>query len=322
MKSISVLQPSSSPGLRVFSNPNQELADQINTALGRPKGGMRSKRFADGEIYVQLSESVRGKDVFVLQSTCVPVNESLIEMSLMLGACHSASAERITAVIPYYRYARADRRTSRDSVGAKLMADLITTSGADRLLVVDLHSAQTEGFFNIPVDHITAIPVLGDYFRSKNLDSLVVVSPDAGGVARTRSFAKKLGENIPLAFIDKRRPEHNVVEVMNVIGDVEDKTTILVDDIIDTAGTIVKASQALLDHGAKEVYVCATHAVFSERAAMLLENSSIKEIIVTNTVAIPPEKRLSKLTVLSVADLLSEAIFRIHTNRSISELFD
>jgi ribose-phosphate pyrophosphokinase len=308
--------------LRVFSgSANTELALEVTRYLGIPLGGMLRKRFADGETYVQIQESVRGCDVYLIQPTCPPVNENLMELCIMIDACKRASARQITAVMPYYGYARADRKTSgRESITAKLTANLITEAGVNRILAMDLHSYQIQAYFDIPVDHLYASPVLVSYLEGKNIESPVIVSPDVGGVARARALAKKLND-APLAIVDKRRLAHNESEVMNVIGDVAGKTAIIVDDIIDTAGTICEAGRALLAHGAKEVYSCATHAVFSGTAVERLANSPFKEVILTNTIPVPPEKRFSQLTTLSVANLLGEAIWRIHEDSSVSSMF-
>jgi len=282
---------------------------------------MVRKRFADGELYVQIQESIRGCDVYLIQPTCYPVNDHLMELLLMVDACRRASARQITAVLPYYGYARADRKTAgRESITAKLVANLITTSGANRILAMDLHSAQIQGYFDIPLDHVYASPVILDYLRSKDLSEIVVVSPDVGGVARARAFAKKL-DDAPLAIIDKRRQAHNVAEVLNVIGDVKGKTAVLVDDMIDTAGTICEGGRLLREEGARQVYACATHAVFSPPAVERLSRGPFEEVIVTNTIPIPPENQFEQLVVLSVANLLGEAIWRIHEESSVSIMF-
>lgn len=297
------------------------LAQDIADSLGINLIPTIRKQFADGEIYVQIQESIRGGDVFLIQPTCHPVNDRLMELMILIDACRRASARQITAVLPYYGYARADRKvTGRESITAKLVANLITQAGADRVVAVDLHSAQVQGFFDIPVDHIYGSPVLLDYIRNKNLSNVVVVSPDIGGVARARGFAKKLND-APLAIVDKRRQAHNCAEVMNVIGDVRGKTAILVDDMIDTAGTITEAAKFLCEQGAKQVYACATHAVLSSPAVERLSSGCLEEVIVTNTIPIPEEKRFPQLKVISIANFIGEAIFRIHTETSISSLF-
>lgn len=282
---------------------------------------MVRKRFADGEIYIQIQESIRGCDVYLMQPTCCPVNDHLMELLIMIDACRRASARQITAVIPYYGYARADRKTAgRESITAKLVANLITQAGADRVLAMDLHSAQIQGYFDIPFDHVYGSPVILDYLNAKNLDDIVVVSPDVGGVARARAFAKKLND-APLAIIDKRRQAHNVAEVMNVIGDVAGKTAVLVDDMIDTAGTICEGARILRQQGASRVYACATHAVFSPPAIERLSTGLFEEVIVTNTIPITEDRRFPQLTVLSVANLIGEAIWRIHEDSSVSSMF-
>lgn len=282
---------------------------------------MVRKRFADGELYVQIQESIRGCDVYIIQPTCYPVNDHLMELLIMVDACRRASARQITAVIPYYGYARADRKTAgRESITAKLAANLITQAGANRVLAMDLHSAQIQGYFDIPLDHVYGTPTAIDYIASKKLEDLVVVSPDVGGVARARAFAKKL-DDAPLAIIDKRRQAHNVAEVMNLIGDVKGKTAVLVDDMIDTAGTILEGAKLLRQEGARQVYACATHAVFSPPAVERLSSGFLEEVIVTNTIPVPEEKRFSQLTMLSVANVIGETIWRIHEDSSVSSMF-
>jgi len=308
--------------LRLFSgSANIPLAQEVARYLGIDLGPMVRKRFADGELYVQIQESIRGCDVYLIQPTCCPVNDRLMELLIMIDACRRASARQITAVIPYYGYARADRKTAgRESITAKLVANLITEAGAGRILAMDLHSAQIQGYFDIPFDHVYGSPVLLDYLASKQLTDIVVVSPDVGGVARARAFAKKLGD-APLAIIDKRRQAHNVAEVMNVIGDVRGKTAVLVDDMIDTAGTICEGARLLRREGARQVYACATHAVFSPPAIERLSSGVLEEVIVTNTIPVPEEKQFEQLTVLSVANLLGETIWRIHEDSSVSSMF-
>ncbi len=308
--------------LRLFSgSANVPLAQEVARYLGMDLGPMVRKRFADGELYVQIQESIRGCDVYLIQPTCHPVNDNLMELLIMIDACRRASARQITAVMPYYGYARADRKTAgRESITAKLVANLITQAGAGRILAMDLHSAQIQGYFDIPFDHVYGSPVLLDYITSKNLSDIVVVSPDVGGVARARAFAKKLND-APLAIIDKRRQAHNVAEVFNVIGDVAGKTAVLVDDMIDTAGTICEGAKLLREEGARQVYACATHAVFSPPAIERLSSGIFEEIIVTNTIPIPEARRFKQLTVLSVANLLGETIWRIHEDSSVSSMF-
>lgn len=279
--------------------------------------------FSDGEIFVNNYETVRGSDVFIVQSTCDPVNNNLMELLIMIDAFKRASAGRITAVIPYYGYARQDRKAkARDPISAKLVADLIATAGADRVLTMDLHAPQIQGFFNIPVDHLLGVPRLYPYFKEKFADSMedvVVVSPDFGSVTRARNFAR--GLEAPIAIIDKRRPKPNVSEVMNIIGDIKDKKVILVDDMIDTAGTLVHGATALIERGAKEVYACCTHPVLSGPAIERIQNSVIKELVVLDTIALPKEKQIDKIKVLSVADLFAEAIRRVYADISVSPLF-
>ncbi len=308
--------------LRLLSgSANVPLAREIARYLGMDLIPMVRKRFADGELYVQIQESIRGCDVYLIQPTCYPVNDHLMELLIMIDACHRASARQITAVIPYYGYARADRKTAgRESISAKLVANLLTQAGTNRILAMDLHSAQIQGYFDIPMDHVYGTPVIIDYISSKQLTDIVVVSPDVGGVARARAFAKKLND-APLAIIDKRRQAHNVAEVMNVIGDVAGKTAVLVDDMIDTAGTITEGARILRESGARQVYACATHAVFSPPATERLSTGLFEEVIVTNTIPVPDEKRFDQLTVLSVANTLGEAIWRIHEDSSVSSMF-
>lgn len=308
--------------LRLFSgSANIPLAQEIARYLGLDLGPMVRKRFADGEVYVQIQESIRGCDVYLIQPTCHPVNDHLMELLILIDACRRASARQITAVIPYYGYARADRKTAgRESITAKLVANLITQAGANRILAMDLHSAQIQGYFDIPCDHVYGSPVILDYLHRKQLSDLVVVSPDVGGVARARAFAKKLND-APLAIIDKRRQAHNVAEVMNVIGDVKGKTAVLVDDMIDTAGTMTEGGRLLRREGARQVYACATHAVFSPPAVERLSSGVFEEVIVTNTIPVPEEHRFGQLTVLSVANLLGETIWRVHEDSSVSSMF-
>ncbi|MBP5977469.1 ribose-phosphate pyrophosphokinase [Brasilonema sp. CT11] len=316
--------------LRLLSgSANVPLSQEVARYLGMDLGPMIRKRFADGELYIQIQESIRGCDVYLIQPGCNPVNDNLMELLIIIDACRRASARQVTAVIPYYGYARADRKTAgRESITAKLVANLITQAGADRILAMDLHSAQIQGYFDIPLDHVYGSPVLLDYLASKQLPDLVVVSPDVGGVARARAFAKKLND-APLAIIDKRRQAHNVAEVLNVIGDVKGKTAVLVDDMIDTAGTIAAGAKLLREEGARQVYACATHAVFSPTAIERLSSGLFEEVIVTNTIPIPEtdasgkslRERFPQLVVLSVANLLGETIWRIHEDSSVSSMF-
>ncbi|GAC1360509.1 MAG: ribose-phosphate pyrophosphokinase [Acidobacteriaceae bacterium] len=301
---------------------NRPLAEEICKFVGVPMGETRMQKFSDGEIYFQLLENVRGADVFVVQPTCFPVDQHLVELLIMIDALKRASAGRITVVVPYYGYARQDRKDRpRVAISSKLVADLLTTAGANRALLVDLHAAQIQGFFNIPVDHLFASPVLVTYFRDLNLPNLTVVSPDAGGVERARFFAKKL--DVPLAIVDKRRTDINVSEVMNVIGDVKGRTCLILDDIIDTAGTLVKTVDALLAQGATKVYACASHAVLSGPAVERIAASRLTELVVTNTIPLRDEAReIDKIKVLSIAGLLGRAIESIHMETSVSTLFN
>jgi ribose-phosphate pyrophosphokinase len=315
-------QLSESNRLRLFSgSANIPLAQEVARYLGTDLGPMIRKQFADGELYVQIQESIRGADVYLIQPCCNPVNDHLMELLVMVDACRRASARQITTVIPYYGYARADRKTAgRESITAKLVANLITQAGANRVLAMDLHSAQIQGYFDIPMDHVYGSPVILDYLASKNLPDLVVVSPDVGGVARARAFAKKLND-APLSIIDKRRQAHNVAEVMNVIGDVKGKTAVLVDDMIDTAGTLTEGARLLRQEGASQIYACATHAVLSEPALERLSSGLFEEVIVTNTIPLPQKHHFKQLKILSVASLLGEAIWRIHEDSSVSSMF-
>lgn len=309
--------------LRVFSGTaNPGLAQEVACYLGVDLGKIHIKRFADGEIYVQIGESIRGCDVFLVQPTAPPVNDNLMELLVTIDACRRASARTITAVLPYFGYARADRKTQgRESIAAKLTANILTEAGADRVLAMDLHSGQCVGYFDIPVDHVYGDSVILDYLASKRISTgeLVVVSPDVGGVARARAFAKKLND-APLAIVDKRRSAHNVSEVMNLIGDVRGKVAVLVDDMIDTAGTITNAAKVLRAEGAREVYACATHAVFSPPAVERLASGVFEEVVVTNTIAVPEELQFPALTVLSVANLLGETIWRVYNATSVQSI--
>jgi ribose-phosphate pyrophosphokinase len=307
---------------KLFSGTaNRPLSEEIGRHIGVPVGEVKLQRFADGEVYFQLLENVRGVDVFVVQPTCYPVDQNLMELLVMIDALKRASAARITAVVPYYGYARQDRKDRpRVAISAKLIADLLTTAGAHRALFVDLHAAQIQGFFNIPVDHMFASPVLVSHFRSLALPNLTVVSPDAGGVERARHFAQKMGA--PLAIVDKRRTDINVAEVMNVVGDVAGKTALIIDDIIDTAGTLVKTVDALYANGAAAVYACASHAVLSGPAVERIANSRIEQVVVTNTIPLrEAAQKLPKIKVLSIAGLLGAAIESIHMETSVSTLF-
>ncbi|MCD6133192.1 MAG: ribose-phosphate pyrophosphokinase [Deltaproteobacteria bacterium] len=304
----------------ITGNGNRELSEEISSYLGVPLTPTVVDTFSDGEINVRIKESVRGDDVYVIQSLSRPVNKNIMEMLVIIDALKRASAGCITAVMPYYAYARQDRKVEpRAPITAKLIADLLTASGANRILCMDLHVGQIQGFFNIPVDHLYAFPIILDYIKSNMLDDVVIVSPDAGGVERARSYARKL--NTSLAIIDKRRSEPNVSEVLHVIGEVKGKTAIIVDDMVDTGGTLVNAAEALKEAGAEKVYACCTHPVLSGNAVEKIENSNIEKLIVTNTIKVPVDKVSSKIKVLSVAPLIGEAIRRISNKESVSSLF-
>lgn len=309
--------------IRVFSgNSNPSLADKICANLGVPRGNAKVKNFSDGEIMVEIGENVRGRDIYVVQSTCSPTNNNLMELLIMTDALKRASAATITAVIPYYGYARQDRKVApRTPISSKLVADLITTAGADRVVTIDLHAGQIQGFFNIPVDNLYAAPVILEHLKGRFPENnIVMVSPDAGGTERARAFAKRLG--CTLAIIDKRRTGPNVAEVMHLIGDVKDKTAIILDDMIDTAGTLTQAANALKEHGARSIYACATHGVLSGPAIDRINDSAIEEVVVTDTIPLGDKvHKTAKIKVLSVAELLAEAIRRIHEDESVSSLF-
>ncbi len=308
---------------KIFSgSSNRPLAEEICKFVGIPLGEVRLQRFSDGEVHFQLLENVRGVDVFVVQPTSYPVDQHLLELLIMIDALKRASAGRITVVIPYYGYARQDRKDRpRVAISSKLVADLLTTAGANRALLVDLHAAQIQGFFNIPVDHLFASPVLVGHFKELNLPDLTVISPDAGGVERARFFAKKM--EAPLAIVDKRRTDFNVSEVMHVIGDVDGRTCLILDDIVDTAGTLIKTVDALLEAGAKKVYACATHPVLSGPAMERISNSRLEQLVVTNTIPLQEDAmRSEKIKVLSIAGLIGRAIESIHMETSVSSLFN
>ena len=311
--------------IKIFTgNSHPELAEEVASILGLEVGNAKVGTFSDGEISVDINESVRGADVFIVQSTCSPVNNNLMELLIMIDAFKRASAGRITAVMPYYGYARQDRKAkSRDPITAKLVADLLQAAGADRVLTMDLHASQIQGYFNIPVDHLVGSPILSKYFVEKGLadqDDVVVVSPDLGSVTRARKFADRL--HAPIAIIDKRRPKANVSEIMNIIGDVEGKRCILIDDMIDTAGTISNAANALKDLGAKNVYACCTHGVLSGPAFERINNSAIEELVMLNTIKLPEGVDKEKFKSISVAPLFAEAIKRIYDDEPISKLFE
>lgn len=309
--------------IKIFTgNSYPQLAHDIADIIGVNVGDSKVSKFSNGETSVDINETVRGTDLFLVQTLCEPVNDNIMELLIMLDAFKRASAGRITAVIPHYSYARQDRKAkARQPITAKLMADLIHTAGADRVLTMDLHAPQIQGFFDIPVDHLEGVPIIAKYFKNLNIGEgdIVAVSPDIGGVKRTRKFAEKL--QIPMAIIDKRRPRPNVSEVMSIIGDVKGKNVILVDDMIDTAGSIVNAAEALIKIGAKEVYACCTHGVLSGPAIERLEASPIKEVVILNTIPVKSEKKIDKIKVLSVAPIFAEAIRRIYEDISVSKIF-
>lgn len=310
------------PEFKIFTgNAHPDLAEEIASKLGKPLGRAEVKQFSDGEISFDLMESVRGVDCYIIQSTCAPVNDNLMEVLIMIDSMKRASAGRINVVMPYYGYARQDRKAkARDPITSKLVADLLMAAGANRLVTMDLHAPQIQGYFDIPVDHLLGMPILADYWKKKNISDLVIVSPDHGSVTRARNLAEPLGT--PIAIVDKRRPEPNKSEIMNIIGDIKGKNCIIVDDMIDTAGTICNAGRALIQLGAKRVFACATHAVLSGPACKRLDESLYEEVVLLNTIPVPAQKAISKMEHLSVAPLFAEAIARIHTNDSISKLFD
>lgn len=308
--------------LQLFTlNSNRALAQEIAEHIGIPLGKCTVSKFSDGETQINIEESVRGRDVYVVQSTSNPVNENLMELYILIDALKRASAATINIVMPYYGYARQDRKArSREPITSKLVANLMETAGADRIITLDLHAPQIQGFFDVPIDHLQAVPILSDYFAEKDLENLVIVSPDHGGVIRARRMADRL--KAPLGIIDKRRPSPNVAEIMNIIGDIEGKTAIIIDDIIDTAGTIKLAADALIEKGAREVYACCTHPVLSGPAIERIEESQIKELVVTNTIALEDSQITDKITQLSVASLIGEAIIRVNSDQSVSGLFE
>jgi ribose-phosphate pyrophosphokinase len=309
--------------LILSGSSNRPLAEKISQKLNKPLAGIEIRRFSDGELFVEIGENVRGRAIYIIQSTSRPANDTLMELLVIIDALKRASAKEITAVIPYYGYARQDRKVApRTPISAKLVADLLTAAGATRIVSMDLHAAQIQGFFNIPFDNLYASPVILEYFKNemKDVKDLVVVSPDAGGVERARAFAKRL--NASVAMIDKRRVAPNVAKAMNVIGDVDGKTAIILDDMIDTAGTLTEAAQAIAQHGAKSVYAAATHGVLSGPAVERIKNSALQKVIITDTITMSAEAAAcSKIVQLSVADLLAEAIHRIHNHDSVSSLF-
>ncbi|MBQ5782776.1 MAG: ribose-phosphate diphosphokinase [Oscillospiraceae bacterium] len=308
--------------IKIFAaNSSKELAKKIADQMGLPLGRCEVGTFSDGEIAVSIQETVRGSDVFVIQSTNAPVNNNLMELLIMIDGLKRASAGRITAVLPYYGYARQDRKSkARDPITARLVADLITAAGADRVLTMDLHAAQIQGFFDIPLDHLVGMPILARMFETKDIEDLVVVSPDLGSVTRARNFANLL--DAPIAIIDKRRPKANVSEVMNIIGDIKGKNCVIIDDIIDTAGTLCNAANALIERGAKSVRACATHGVLSGPAIQRIQDSALEEILLLDTIALPEEKRIDKIKQTTVASVFADAIRRIYADQSVSTLFD
>ncbi|RHW31805.1 ribose-phosphate diphosphokinase [Neobacillus notoginsengisoli] len=311
------------PKLKVFSlNSNFPLAAEIAKFIGVELGKCSVTRFSDGEIQINIEESIRGCDVYIIQSTGAPVNENIMELLIMIDALKRASAKTINIVMPYYGYARQDRKArAREPITAKLVANLLETAGATRVITLDLHAPQIQGFFDIPIDHLMGVPILSEHFRNRDLNGdIVIVSPDHGGVTRARRMAERL--KAPIAIIDKRRPRPNVAEVMNIVGHIEGKVAILIDDIIDTAGTITLAANALAENGASAVYACCTHPVLSGPAIERIQNSNIKELVVTNTIELKDEKKIDKITALSVAPLIGEAIIRVHEEQSVSTLFD
>ena len=309
--------------IKIFAgNSSQKLAKAICSQLDLELGQLEVGKFSDGETSVNIKESVRGCDVFIIQSTNTPVNDNLMELLLIIDACKRASAGRITAVVPYFGYARQDRKAhSRDPISAKLVADILQAAGANKVLTMDLHSSQVQGFFNIPVDNLFGMPVLTRHIKKCGVpDNLTIVSPDTGSVVRSRAMASKF--NAPLAIIDKRRPQANVMEVMNVIGDVKGRTCLMLDDMIDTGGTLCQGAQALMDHGAKEVIACCTHAVLSGPAIKRLQESVISKLIVLDTIELDKKKRIDKIEVVSIADVFAEAIERVYTDLPVSKLYD
>lgn len=310
------------PSLKVLTlNANRMLAEEIAEKIGIELSKSSVTRFSDGEVQINIEESIRGCDTFVIQSTSAPANEHLMELLIMIDALKRASAKTINVVLPYYGYARQDRKArAREPITAKLVANLLETAGATRVIALDLHATQIQGFFDIPVDQLVGVPLLSDYFKEKNMDDIVIVSPDHGGVVRARKMADRL--KAPIAIIDKRRPKPNVAEVMNIVGNIDGKTAIIIDDIIDTAGTITLAANALVENGAKEVYACCTHPVLSGPAIERINNSKIKELVVTNTIPLSEDKLSPKIKSLSVAPLIAKAIIHVHEERSVSQLFD
>lgn len=322
MEVIPIMSKYKDPSLKVFSlMSNQKLAKKIAEHIGIELGKCSVSRFSDGEIQINIEESVRGCDIFVIQSTSAPANEHIMELLIMIDALKRASAKTINVVMPYYGYARQDRKArAREPITAKLIANILETAGASRVITLDLHATQIQGFFDIPVDQLVGVPLLSDYFEEKNLEDIVIVSPDHGGVVRARKMADRL--KAPIAIIDKRRPKPNVSEVMNIVGNIEGKTAIIIDDIIDTAGTITLAANALVESGAKEVYACCTHPVLSGPAIERIQNSKIKELVVTDSIPLSEEQMTDKIVPLSVGPLLAKAIIYVHEERAVSKLFN
>lgn len=317
-------KPYSDSKLKIFAlSSNRPLAEKIASEVGVELGDINISQFADGEIKVNIDESIRGDHVYLIQSTSYPVNDHLMELLITIDALRRASAKTINVVMPYYGYARQDRKAQpREPITAKLVANMLENAGVDRLVTLDLHAAQIQGFFDIPMDHLLGAPLLANYFIDNQLegDDVVVVSPDHGGVTRARKLAEFLKS--PIAIIDKRRPKANVAEIMNIVGEVKGKTCVIIDDMIDTAGTITLAADALIEKGAKDIYVCCTHPVLSGPAIERLEKSPIKKVIITDTISLPDTKQLDKLETVTVSQLVGEAIKRIHENRSVSPLFE
>lgn len=302
-------------------NANPALAQEISQYLEIPLLDAQVGHFNNGEIQVMIGESVRGKDIFIIQPTCQPVNENLMELLIMTDACKRASAKSVTAVVPYYAYARQDRKTrGREPISAKLVANLLSAAGLDRVVTVDLHAGQIQGFFDIPVDHLAAAPALADYFRNLQLEDVIVVSPDLGGVTRARNMADLLG--VGIAIVEKRRPRPGCAEVMNLIGDVKGKTCIMIDDMVDTAGSLCEGAKALLKLGAKDVYACCSHGILTDPAVQRIQDSGIKQLVITNTIPLDPKKKCDKIVSISLAPMLSEFIRCIYNNESVSNLFD
>ncbi|KHE72958.1 ribose-phosphate diphosphokinase [Halobacillus sp. BBL2006] len=313
---------SSKSEMKLFTlNSNQPLAEEISEILEVPIGKSSVVRFSDGEVQINIEESVRGDDIYLIQSTSQPVNENLMELLIMIDALKRASAKTINVVIPYYGYARQDRKARpREPITAKLIANLLEKAGISRVITLDLHAPQIQGFFNVPVDQLLGVPILAQYYKEQDIKDLVVVAPDTSGLRRARRMANIL--DAPIAFVDKRRPEPNAPEVRNVVGEIEGKNVIIVDDMIDTAGTVTQAAEALLESGVNDIYACGTHAVLSEPSLQKIDDSPIKELVVTNSIFLPDEKRIKKIKSLSVAPLLADALLRVQTEHSVSELFD